>query len=285
MKRIKTFLLPLYYFSFRIYTKGLHTSAKHLYETVIQTINRIHRHAKFYTYYTINKMKSENNQSTNDVLKIISQDRGRTNILRKYEQKTLAFLVQRIPSWVSSDMLTAIGFLGSIIILSSFILATYYGEIYLLLGVFGFMVCWFCDSLDGRIAYFRNKQRKWYGFALDITTDWIGIVLMGWGFVIYIDNSWEILGFCFVILYGWEMLTTLLRYKITNKYSIDSGLFGPTEVRIVISIILILEVLLKGSILYSAALACALLFITNITDTNKLLKLANDRDIEEREQK
>jgi len=37
--------------------------------------------------------------------------------------------------------------------------------------------------------------------------------------------------------------------------------------------------------LYSAALACALLFITNITDTNKLLKLANDRDIEEREQK
>jgi hypothetical protein len=154
-----------------------------------------------------------------------------------------------------------------------------------LIGVFGFMVCWFGDSLDGRIAYFRNKQRKWYGFALDITADWIGVVLMGWGFVIYIDNTWEILGFLFVILYGWEMMTTLLRYKITNKYSIDSGLFGPTEVRIVISMILVLEVAFKGSILYSAALACALLFITNIIDTNKLLKLANDRDIEEREQK
>jgi len=78
------------------------------------------------------------------------------------------------------------------------------------------------------------------------------------------------------------MLTTLLRYKITNTYSIDSGLFGPTEVRIVISMILILEVLLKGSILYSAALACVLLFISNIIDTNKLLKMADDRDIEER---
>jgi len=230
-------------------------------------------------------MNSEKNQSTEDVLKIISQDRGRTNILRKYEQNALAFLVQRIPSWISSDILTAIGFFGSFIILAGFVLAKYYGEVYLLIGVFGFMVCWFGDSLDGRIAYYRNKQRKWYGFALDITADWIGVVLMGWGFVIYIDNTWEILGFLFVILYGWEMMTTLLRYKITNKYSIDSGLFGPTEVRIVISMILVLEVAFKGSILYSAALACALLFITNIIDTNKLLKLANDRDIEEREQK
>jgi len=229
-------------------------------------------------------MKSENSPSTSDVLKIISQDRGRTNLLKTVEQRTIAFLVQKIPSWITSDMLTAIGFFGSFIILLSFVLAKYYGETYLLLGVFGFMVCWFGDSLDGRIAYYRNKQRKWYGFALDITADWIGIVLMGWGFVIYIDSDWEILGFCFVILYGWEMLTTLLRYKITNTYSIDSGLFGPTEVRIVISLILILEVVLKGSILYSAATACVLLFISNVIDTNKLLKLADARDNEERKQ-
>jgi len=80
------------------------------------------------------------------------------------------------------------------------------------------------------------------------------------------------------------MLTTLLRYKITNTYSIDSGLFGPTEVRIVISLILILEVVMKGSILYSASIACVLLFISNVIDTNKLLKLADVRDNEEREQ-
>jgi len=229
-------------------------------------------------------MEIEHNHSTNDVLKIISQDRSRTNLLKKAEQRTIAYLVQRIPSWITSDILTAIGFFGSFIILLSFILATYFGGEYLLLGVFGFMVCWFGDSLDGRIAYYRNKQRKWYGFALDITTDWIGVVLMGWGFVIYIDSEWEIIGFCFVILYGWEMLTTLLRYKITNKYSIDSGLFGPTEVRIVISLILILEVFIKGSIIYSSATACILLLVSNIIDTNKLLKMADVRDNEEREQ-
>jgi len=230
-------------------------------------------------------MKSEISPSTSDVLKIISQDRSRTNLLKTAEQRTIAYLVQKIPSWISSDMLTAIGFFGSFIILLSFILATYCNVVYLLLGVFGFMVCWFGDSLDGRIAYYRNKQRKWYGFALDITADWIGVVLMGWGFVIYIESNWEILGFIFVVLYGWEMLTTLLRYKITNTYSIDSGLFGPTEVRIVISLILILEVVMKGSILYSASIACILLFISNILDTNKLLKLADVRDNEEREQK
>ena len=229
-------------------------------------------------------MEIENTHSTNDVLKIISQDRSRTNLLKTAEQRTIAFLVQRIPSWITSDILTAIGFFGSFIILLSFILATYFDGAYLLLGVFGFMVCWFGDSLDGRIAYYRNKQRKWYGFALDITTDWIGVVLMGWGFVIYIDSEWEIIGFCFVILYGWEMLTTLLRYKISNKYSIDSGLFGPTEVRIVISLILILEVILKGSIIYSSAIACVLLLVSNIIDTNKLLKMADVRDNEEREQ-
>ena len=230
-------------------------------------------------------MKSGNQPLTDEVLKIISQDRVRTNILRRYEQKALAYLVQKIPLWISSDMLTAIGFMGSIVIFGSFILASYFGEIYLLFGVLGFIICWFGDSLDGRIAYYRNRQRKWYGFVLDITIDWIGVVLMGWGFVIYMVNPWELLGFCFVILYGWEMLTTLLRYKITNQYSIDSGLFGPTEVRIVISLILILEVLLKGSILYSSVMACVLLFITNIIDTKKLLKLANDRDIDERKKK
>jgi len=229
-------------------------------------------------------MEIENTHSTNEVLKIISQDRSRTNLLKTAEQRTIAFLVQRIPTWITSDILTAIGFFGSFIILLSFILATYFDGAYLLLGVFGFMVCWFGDSLDGRIAYYRNKQRKWYGFALDITTDWIGVVLMGWGFVIYIDSEWEIIGFCFVILYGWEMLTTLLRYKISNKYSIDSGLFGPTEVRIVISLILILEVILKGSIIYSSAIACVLLLVSNIIDTNKLLKMADVRDNEEREQ-
>ncbi|MDR3652465.1 MAG: CDP-alcohol phosphatidyltransferase [Paludibacter sp.] len=229
-------------------------------------------------------MEPTRKQTNEDVKSIISADRERTNILRVSEQKTISYLVQRIPLWISSDMLTGIGFLGNIITFLSFILATYVDIHYLLFGVLGYAISWFGDSLDGRIAYYRNKARKWYGFSLDITVDWLGIILMGLGFVVYTDGPWEIIGFCFVVFYGWEMITTLLRYKVTGKYSIDSGLLGPTEVRIVISLILIVEVFFRGTIQYVSAVATLFLFVSNIIDTIKLLKLANECDIREKEQ-
>ena len=229
-------------------------------------------------------MAEKQNLSNAEILKVISSDRERTNILRKSEQQTIAFLVKIIPSWISSNMLTGIGFFGNILTFVSFLLAAYIHPYYLLLGTVGYALNWFGDSLDGRIAYYRHKSRKWFGFALDITTDWLGIVLMGLGFVVYVTGPWEIVGFAFIVMYGWEMITTLLRYKITGKYTIDSGLFGPTEVRIVISLILVVEVLFKDSILYVSTLATAILFIINIVDTRKLLKLADECDLSEKKQ-
>ena len=229
-------------------------------------------------------MEAARYQPLSKVIELISVDRERTNVLRKSEQKALAFLVQRIPSWISSDMLTGIGFGGNILTFFSFLLAAYVNTPYLLLGVLGYAISWFGDSLDGRIAYYRHKERKWYGFSLDITVDWLGVILMGLGFVVYADGPWEIVGFGFVVLYGWEMITTSVRYKVTGKYSIDSGLFGPTEVRIVISLILIGEVLFVGSIQYASLMATFILLIMNVIDTVKLLKLANEYDNEEKKQ-
>ena len=228
-------------------------------------------------------MNFTKSQSSETVFDAISKDRHRTNILRKYEQKSLVFLVQRIPSFITSDMLTGIGFIGSLITLSGFILATYVDRNFLLLGLLGFFVNWFGDSMDGRVAYYRNTPRKWYGFSLDITVDWLTTILIGYGYMIYMDGVWEVLGFIFVVMYGWAMITTLLRYKVTGKYTIDSGLFGPTEARVIISAILVAEVLFEGSIVYSALAACIILFIINIFDTRKLVSLANDRDIAEKQ--
>lgn len=228
-------------------------------------------------------MNFTKSQSSETVFDAISKDRHRTNILRKYEQKSLVFLVQRIPSFITSDMLTGIGFIGSLITLSGFILATYVDRNFLLLGLLGFFVNWFGDSMDGRVAYYRNTPRKWYGFSLDITVDWLTTILIGYGYMIYMDGVWEVLGFIFVVMYGWAMITTLLRYKVTGKYTIDSGLFGPTEARVIISAILVAEVIFEGSIVYSALAACITLFIINIVDTRKLVSLANDRDIAEKQ--
>jgi len=224
-------------------------------------------------------------QHTKEVLKAISKDRKRSNLLKKYEQMFIAFLVQRVPEWISSDMLTLIGFLGNFIVFISFLLASYIDRWNLLLGVAGFFISWFGDSLDGRIAYYRNKPRKWYGSALDLTVDWISTVFIGLGFMIYTDGNFYLLGYAFVVLYGWEMITTLLRYKITGKYSIDSGIFGPTEVRLLISALMILEVIIPGSIIYLSGIMIIGLFIFNIIDFIKLLKLADERDIKERQNK
>src|SRR4030042_1973746 len=164
-----------------------------------------------------------------EILDSIFLDRTRTNILRKYEQRAIAFLVQRIPPRISSNMLTAIGLSGSFIVFLSFILAAYFHRSYLLLGVLGFIISWFGDSLDGRLAYYRKKPRKLYGFALDITIDWISIIIIGCGYILYADGWGKILGYGLVVMYGWEMIIALMRYKITGRYSIDSGKFGPNE--------------------------------------------------------
>ncbi len=214
--------------------------------------------------------------------KKLFQDRKRTNILSNPEQKLISYLVPRIPNWISSDGLTAIGFFGSLMILGSFLLAEYVDRDLLLLAIPGFFVQWFGDSLDGRIAYYRNKSRKWYGFALDIVMDWVSTVFIGLGYILYTVGDFKYLGFALVALYGWAMIISQLRYRITDKYTIDAGLLGPTEIRVIICLVLILEVLVKGSINYSVMFICASLFLINIGDTLKLLALGDAKDKEEK---
>ena len=225
-----------------------------------------------------NNRKTGPSAKINEVLNSISRDRARTNLLKKYEQIALAWLVQRIPSWISSNLLTAIGFFGSVIVFVSFLLARYVDRNYLLLGVLGFLISWFGDSLDGRLAYYRNKPRKLYGFVLDITMDWISIIIIGYGYIVYAEGVWELMGYGFVLMYGWEMIIALMRYKITGEYSIDAGKLGPTEARIIISAIMIAEVFLPGSLVYSVVAISILLFVINVIDTRKLTIIADEID-------
>lgn len=217
-----------------------------------------------------------------NVLKRIFQDRKRTNILNGLEQKTISYLVKRVPSFVSSDMLTFLGTSGSVIVLIGFILASYISREYLLLGILGLSINWLGDSLDGRVAYYRNTPRKWYGFSLDIVMDWVSTVLIGMGYLVYTRNQYELIAFIFVVLYGWAMIISQLRYKITDVYSIDSGLVGPTEIRVILSLIFIIEVIFGQVFDYFAGAICITLFIINFLDTRKLLKLGDQRDEAER---
>lgn len=223
-------------------------------------------------------MKNIEQESSKTTSQRVFNDRKRTNILSKPEQKLILFLLPQIPAFISPNILTAIGISGSLLVFASFILSTHYHINFLLLGILGLAINWFGDSLDGRIAFYRNISRKWYGFSLDIIMDWIGTVFIGLGYMFYAVGDYKIFAFLFVVLYGWAMIISQLRYKITDKYTIDSGLVGPTEVRVLISVIIILEVLFTGSIQYFVIMMCLALLLINISDTKKLLVLGDLRD-------
>lgn len=215
--------------------------------------------------------------------KRVFSDRERSNILRKGEQKLILFLLKKIPVWITPNIMTGIGMFGSLIVFSAFILGSFYSRSFLLIGIFGLIINWLGDSLDGRLAYYRKISRKWYGFALDIVMDWLSIILIGLGYYFYAIGTTQIFAFLFVVLYGWSMIISQLRYKITGFYQIDSGYLGPTELRVIISLILIIETVIIGSITYFAIAVSILLLIINIIDTLKLLKAGDAKDKEEKE--
>jgi len=210
--------------------------------------------------------------------KKLFKDRKRTNILSGLEQSFISFLVKRIPSYITPNGLTAIGLIGSMLVLIGFILAYYESRSFLFLAIIGLFVNWFGDSLDGRIAYYRNIPRKWFGFSLDIVMDWLGTVLIGLGYFFYAKDGYEVVAFILVVLYGWAMIISQLRYKITDKYTIDAGLVGPTEIRVIVMLIILLEILFFNTIHFFVIAICVILFFINLIDTRKLLKLGDVRD-------
>lgn len=212
----------------------------------------------------------------------ISKDRTRTNLFRKSEQYMLSLLCTLIPKWMTPNVLTAIGFIGSFIILAAFILAR--DNRYILsIAVLGFAIQWFGDSLDGRIAYYRNTPRKWFGFTLDMTMDWLSTIIIGIGFFFYLPEWYWIFVFTFITGYGWTMIIALLKYQVTGKYQIDSGLLGPTELRIILCLIIVGEVVFPGFMKAFTLIANAVIYIMNSVDFYQLLQLGNKRDEQENE--
>ncbi len=212
--------------------------------------------------------------------KRIRNSRERLNVLKELEFKTIEILCRLMPSWVTPNILTGVGLLGSIIVAAGLVLAIV-NPWWLTLSVLGFAIQWFGDSLDGRLAYFRNIPRKWYGWSLDINVDWISTCIVGLGFYFFFPE-YKIASFLFVVAYGGSMIVALMRYKINNQYIIDAGIIGPTELRIIVCVFLLLEILLPGALLVFALLGSAILMVINLVDSYKVMQLGDERDLEEK---
>ena len=207
--------------------------------------------------------------------------RVRKNVLKESEKRVIQYLCSKLPSWVTPDILTYTGIAGSFVVMLGLIGALLYSKYYLLVSILGFAIHWFGDSLDGRLAYYRNIPRKWYGWALDINADWVSICIIGMGFYIYFP-VYKALAFLFVVSYGGSMILALLEYKINNQYIIDKAYLGPTELRILICIVLLIEIYVVNTLLVFAGVGSIVLLTLNLLHSRSVLIEGDKLDLHEK---
>ena len=164
--------------------------------------------------------------------------RIQTSILNPYEKKVLVYLAERMPAWVTSDMLTCVGFFGALIVAAGYALSNL--DIHWLwLACFGFFVNWFGDSLDGSLARVRNTQRKTYGFFIDHNIDVINecIMFTGVGLSPLVNMT-----FMAGVLVAYLALSVYVYIDcyLKGEHRLTYGGLGPTEFRILAVVVNIL---------------------------------------------
>ena len=161
--------------------------------------------------------------------------RVQTSILNALEKKILVKMAEKMPSRVTSDMLSAIGFLGSVLIAAGYIL-TDVSIHFLWLASFGFVVNWFGDSLDGTLARVRNCQRPLYGYYLDHMLDCFNELLMfvGAGMSVLMDLRIALL---LLVAYLIMTVNVSINAHLRSEFKLTYAKLGPTEFRIIIIIV------------------------------------------------
>jgi phosphatidylglycerophosphate synthase len=147
------------------------------------------------------------------------------------ERPALRWLAAHSPAWLTPDILTGIGFSGSLMTAAAYGL-TYFDRNFLWLASLGFVVNWYGDSLDGTLARYRRIERPRYGFYIEHVVDAFSEVLifLGLGLSPYVRFDLASLA-----LVGYLLLSILvyIRTCVRGEFVIAYGKLGPTEVRLI----------------------------------------------------
>ena len=160
--------------------------------------------------------------------------RIQTSILNPYEKKILTYMAGRMPAWVTSDMLTFVGFLGALVMATGYSLSNLNMH-WLWLSCLGLFINWFGDSMDGSLARVRGTQRKIYGFFIDHNVDVINETIM---FISVGVSPLVNMSFAMFALVAYLMLSVYVYIDCHLKGEMRltySGL-GPTEFRLLLVI-------------------------------------------------
>jgi archaetidylinositol phosphate synthase len=160
--------------------------------------------------------------------------RHQESILSPIEKRTLLWMARRLPSWVTPDHLTTLGLLGMAAAGFSYYLSRNY-PLAMLGAVAALAVNWFGDSLDGTLARVRNRQRPRYGFYVDHVVDMFGALFLVSGLGLSGRMS---LGVAAALLIAYFMLNIeiYLATYCVGIFRLSFGVWGPTELRVVLAI-------------------------------------------------
>jgi phosphatidylglycerophosphate synthase len=155
-------------------------------------------------------------------------------LLGPLERPALQWMAERMPRWVTPDVLTGIGVVGSLMTFAGY-WASSAAAAFLWLASLGLVVNWFGDSLDGTLARYRKIERPKFGFFIDHTVDAISETLIVFGLGLSPYVTFEVAA---VALIGYLLMSVLVyvRTYVTGEFRISYGRFGPTEVRLIIII-------------------------------------------------
>lgn len=167
-----------------------------------------------------------------------NSERIQTSILNAAEKKVLVWLAERQPSWVTSDMLTYTGVVGAAI----FCLLSWLGNfnlIWLWIAPIGLVINWYGDSLDGTLARVRKTQRPVYGFFIDHSLDALTTCMitaaLGLSPMMYLS-----IGLLIMAGYLCMSIYTYLSTIVMSEFRLTYAGLGPTEMRIIIIIVIAL---------------------------------------------
>lgn len=153
-------------------------------------------------------------------------------ITASLEKRALEWMGERSPNWLSSDQLTVLGLSAQIGAGICYVLARYDRRA-LILVIACQVLNWLGDSMDGTLARVRRQQRPRYGFYIDHIVDVFGSVALmcGLGFsgFLHLQTAAALL-VAFLVLSAESYLAT---YTL-SCFELSHGIFGPTEIRILL---------------------------------------------------
>lgn len=156
------------------------------------------------------------------------------SLTAQMEKRALIWMAERTPQAVTADHLTLLGFVAQFLAGASFALSRW-NRGALWAAIFFIALNWLGDSLDGTLARVRNQQRPRYGFYVDHMVDTFGSAFLMLGLAASGYLHWQV-ALAMLIAFLVLSIETYLATYCVDRFEMSHGLFGPTELRILLII-------------------------------------------------